>query len=568
MVASTSAKIVGSRFRNTRLDAIAGSRVGSRIATTALIEDNDIVGSGIPADPEAPATLPAPARAAIHAGQYATVRHNRIDRTAYVGIRADRESLIEKNHIQNSCLLLDDGGGIYVKDTNNNGRIASNIIEDVWGNTDGKPAGSVTQTAGIYLDDWTSGIEVSGNTVRNADHGIHVHNAFSNTISGNTFFGNRTNQIWMQENAVRLDPLGDIHSNVISGNHIVPVGVENSIYQVSEYAKPSRFASYIGNVFSTLFSPIVAVDTWKESSGAWQTTTYGLEQWLSNGTSSALQPALQAASYESYEVSPKAFAQYEVTGASLLASSLIEDTADGWRTWNGAPTKATLSATACPAGDCMTVTAGASDTILISPRFAITRNQWYRMSFDMKTQSAGQTVEFLVRRGGGGENGYESLMGPKGTVTGTGTWTRYALVFKADKTINIDDPVTGDLGARIDFGWLRPGTTIGVGNVEIVPISAVDEVTRLALLSNPDANEQWMNCPDIDSNPELCDRYVTFLDQSPVSWPHAVSAHSSEIIFTRNLDLVDSDEDGIADSQDACPATPDGREVNAAGCSL
>lgn len=565
MVNSTNSKVLDSSFRDTRFDAIAGSRVGSRIATGALIEGNDITGSGVPANPEAPLTLPAPARAAIHAGQYATVRHNRIDRTAYVGIRADRESLIEKNHIRNSCLLLDDGGGIYVKDTNNNGRISFNVIEDAWGNTDGKPAGSTTQTAGIYLDDWTSGIEVKGNTIRNADHGIHVHNAFSNLITGNTFFGNRTNQIWMQENATRIDPLGDIHSNIVTDNHIVPIGVENSIYQVSEFAKPTRFANYGGNIFSTLFSPIVSVETWKDTSGIWQTATYDHDQWLNvNGNLSA-QGALQAASVE---VSPKAFAQFEIIGESLLPTSAIEDTADGWRTWNSDSTKATLRPTNCPSGSCMLITAGGSDTILISPRFEIVKSHWYRMSFDMWTPSAGQRVEFLVRRGGGGENGYESVMGPKATVIGTGTWKRYAMVFKADKSINVDDPATGDVGARIDFGWLRPGSTVGFGNVEIVPISAVDEVTRLALLSNPNADERWMNCPDIDSSPDLCERYVSFLEQTPIVWPHVVPAHSSAVIFTRNLELIDSDEDGIADSQDACAATPANSEVNAAGCSL
>jgi parallel beta-helix repeat protein len=565
MVGSIAANIYNSDFRGTRLDAIAGSRAGFRIASFSVVENNIIVGSGVSAASDAPTMLPAPARAAIHAGQYATVRYNRIDRVAYVGIRADRESLVEKNHITNSCLVLDDGGAIYVKDTNNNGRISSNIIKDVFGNIDGKPDGSITQTAGVYLDDWTSGIEVSGNTISNADHGVHVHNAFSNTISNNTLFGNRANQIWMQENAMRIDKLGDIHSNLVTGNYIIPIGVENSIYQVSDFSKPTRFAEYSGNVFSTLFSPIISVETWKDSTTGWKTATYNLDQWL-NADSRNISP--HKPKIESYEVSEKAFAQFEIAGENLLLTTKIEDTTDGWRTWNGHSDKATLVAVSCPMGTCMKISTGGSDTILISPRFSVVKNKWYRMSFDMKTTSAEEKVEFLVRRGGGGGNGYESVMGPKGTASGTGEWTRHALIFKSDKSINTDDLTTNDIGARVDFGWFSPGVSISIGNVEIVPISAVDEVTQLALLSNPLENEQWVDCPDIDSNPDLCERYVSFLDQSPIAWPYVVEAHSSAVIFTRNLELIDSDEDGIADSQDTCPATPDNREVNAAGCSL
>jgi hypothetical protein len=39
-------------------------------------------------------------------------------------------------------------------------------------------------------------------------------------------------------------------------------------------------------------------------------------------------------------------------------------------------------------------------------------------------------------------------------------------------------------------------------------------------------------------------------------------------IFAPNASLVDSDNDGIADSQDLCPNTPAGAVVNNEGCPI
>jgi len=40
------------------------------------------------------------------------------------------------------------------------------------------------------------------------------------------------------------------------------------------------------------------------------------------------------------------------------------------------------------------------------------------------------------------------------------------------------------------------------------------------------------------------------------------------LLFVQPATLLDADMDGIPDSHDTCPATPAGRVVNAAGCSL
>lgn len=563
LVGSTDAAVLNSVLTDTRLDAIAGSRNGHVIARNAQVLRNTVRGSGIPSDPTAPYALPAPARAAIHAGHYAVVEDNKLERMAYVGIRGDKGTIIARNIIDASCMLLDDGSGIYIKDTNNNGEVTRNTIRDVFGNINGKPPGASTQAVGIYLDDWTSGVTLSENTVVNADHGIQIHNAYSNSIIGNTLYGNRVNQLWMQEGTQRYREGGDIHSNMVRNNIMVPSGTQASIYHVSEFSTSSHFAGYQSNIYSTLLSPLVSVETWQDPTNGWTTHSYTLDQWKNAAWAGSSRRLDVAGS----EVSPKAFAQYEITGSNLMSTNALADTVDGWRGWNAGSTSWSIKHDTCPSGWCFAYTAGESESLLVSPRFAIAKDQWYRLSFDLKTAST-NTIEFMVRRGGGGENGYESLMGARRSVSGTGIWTRHAIVFKADKSINVDDPATLDTGARIDFGWLPAGLKLSLGNVQFVPISAVDEVTRLALLVNAEETDQPINCPDIDSDPDLCSRYVTFNTQETVNWPHLVPAHSSEVIFTRALELVDSDGDGIADSQDRCAATPNSAAVDSIGCSL
>lgn len=561
-IGSRYTRISNSLIIDSRLDALAGTRPWQATAQYATINENKIYGSGIPSNPDTPEPIPSSAFASIHGGQYAVVERNLVYRSAYVGIRSDKGSEIRGNHVLDSALLLDDGGGIYIQETDNNGIIENNIIENVIGNLDGKPT-LETQGVGIYLDDLTSGVTVSGNTIINADQGMHIHNAFNNTISGNTLFGNRKNQIWMQENWNRLDVSGDLYGNVIKDNLFVPLIPAAPIFQISEFAHPRRFSSYQNNTYSALLSPLVTKETWPIEPGAWETATYTLAQWQAatfDGEARQLDVAGES-------ISPKAYAQYAIVGPDLITSTRISNSPNDWRSWNKTAPFANIAALSCPTGSCVTLIAGASDSLLIGPAFSVQKDQWYRLSFDLKTGTNGQRVDYVVRRGGGGENGFESLMGSTGSVTGDGTWKRHVLTFKATASINVDDPLTGDIGARLDFGWIKPGQQITIGKVDLVPISSVEESTKIRILVNPKETVDVLECPDIEQ-PDLCEKYVQLRDEAPVNWPATLPAHGSMVIFTQEKSLLDLDNDGIPNSQDTCADTPLGQAVDPAGCQL
>ena len=148
------------------------------------------------------------------------------------------------------------------------------------------------------------------------------------------------------------------------------------------------------------------------------------------------------------------------------------------------------------------------------------------------------------------------------------TWARYSVSFLATKSVNAGDPITKDLGARVDVQNIQPGQTVSLSNLELVPITPAEALTRSDLLVNASSNPVQANCPMASTQSALCNQYVRFTDNGPVAWPYYLPARSSEIVYTRDARLVDSDGDGIPDSQDQCAATPAGVAVDSRGCAL
>ncbi len=62
------------------------------------------------------------------------------------------------------------------------------MILNLAGNADGIPR-EAAHTAGIYLDELSSGITVSGNTVAFTTYGIQLHNAARNQVDAHNSMG-------------------------------------------------------------------------------------------------------------------------------------------------------------------------------------------------------------------------------------------------------------------------------------------------------------------------------------------------------------------------------------------
>lgn len=559
--ASLATTLEANLIERTGGDAISGQDDLLAAAAAMRVLDNTINDSAVQLRSDVVSSLPVNSRAAIRPGGGALVRGNSLSNTAYIGIWPMPNSTIANNLIQGACSVLDDCGAIYASGTNHNSVITGNLIQRVRGALPGKaPSTAYTQAQGIYLDESASGVRVVGNTVLDADNGIQLHVAPNNTVQDNRLYGNRVSQIWLQENRNVVRSTGDLWGNTITGNQIVPTSATAlGLFLDTQIQDTTRFGTfdynrYFDRIYTTIATertPTIRVD---HTLAQWQVAQAGgAPRGLdANGTGA----------------SQTRFASVLMNGSSVVPNGNLANGTTGWTSWNQTAPYGIFTREACAPGWCARYSAGASASILSSANFSVTAGTWYRLAADVWAGTEGQTIDLVVRRGGGGANGYENLADRSLKVTAGGTWVRRSVIFKATKTVTAADPVTKDLGARLDVQNVLPGQRVGLANLELVPITPAEALTRSDVLVNTGANTSQLTCPVANTQPALCSIYVRLSDNLPVAWPYSVPGRSAEIIYTRDTRLVDTDGDGIADSQDLCTNTTMGLAVNSKGCPL
>jgi parallel beta-helix repeat protein len=557
---SVTVDIGTSRFTRTGREAISG-RDGGFSLSNFSIHDNDISESGVTLNGNVVISLPVDVAAAVHAGVGATVKRNSLRGTAYSGITPLQNSVVSDNYVENACLVLDDGGAIYLGATSSNSLIDHNTVIHAVGSKSGKPADHYTHAQGIYLDNHTSGVTVSNNTVVDAYYGILLHDAFNNVVQNNTLYGNRQYQFSTSEDSNTVRSTGDVYGNAVNGNRFFQTNGIPPVHHLTAYNSTADAAAYDSNLYFTLVSRNIAEEKSSTSSAA-----FTFPQWQSATTSSGTPRNLDPLGSE-VNSSELNYALYTITGSSIVPNGNLAAGLTQWYSWNQTSPYGQESLVSCKPGKCVKYVAGASTGILDSPYFSIVQGQWYRLSFDLQGNMDNQNFYAIVRRGGGGTNGYENLMTPAGFVATT-AFQRYSVIFQSAKTINVNDPVTLDKGARVDFTSIQPGQAITLTNVELVPISAVSASLRTKILVNPTAAPASLDCPLVGAEATFCSDFVHFKDGQPVIWPYPLAPGDSEIIYTRDSTLTDADRDGIRDSQDTCASTPAGQSVNAKGCSF
>lgn len=557
---TTYCRIEDSTIARTGLDAIEGTGVGGVHATFLTVQGNTISDSGVLVVGDSIVSLPVYSVAAIQTGANAVISRNTIRRTTYHGIRTyGEDASISQNYIGEACLVLDDCGAIYTSWTSNRSSVTGNLIEGVRGDFSGTPYLG-TRAVGIYIDEHGQQITATGNTVRDADYGIQIHNASGNTVSGNTLFGNRRLQLWMQEQSRSVRADGDIHLNVVSNNTFVPTTGGPSVLHESYFASTWDFAAYTGNTYSALLSPRVISEIWASGNAS-----FTFAEWRAatvNGTP-------RTSDANGREVTSSGYAAFRSLGGNIIPNGAITNANIGWSTWNKTAPFGQLYVETCTVGPCLRYVAGSTVSLMSSPSFSVTKDQWYRVSFDARVGVTGQGISVLVREGGGGSAGYESVMGPSSTFNGTTAWTRYNFIFKATRSVSVDDPSTGSLGARVDFERIQASQTLAVANLEMVPLSPVEVGLRIEMVTNPSPVAVLdVDCPVRATQPTLCSQFVRLNDSAPVTWPYRLSPLGREVLFTRDQSLLDTDRDGIPNSQDLCQSTPANAGVKANGCAI
>jgi parallel beta-helix repeat protein len=157
-------------------------------------------------------------------GSNNTVQYNTVDTTGYVGILfLGGPDTLRNNVIDYFCFIKDDGGGIYTwsgdidsATARNSGVITGNILLNgitAASGTDNRQEGIAN---GIYLDENTMSVAVTGNSVAHCTAGIFVQDSHEVTVKGNTLFDNGA-QISVRHALTK----GTLKNNDISDNTAV-----------------------------------------------------------------------------------------------------------------------------------------------------------------------------------------------------------------------------------------------------------------------------------------------------------------------------------------------------------
>ncbi len=555
--AATAGLIDRNVIQRTGLDAI------SRKAPAALPNQMTITGNAIAQSAAATratgqASLPAFSAAAIQTGIAGTVSGNTVEQTAYHGVRVHAGSTVTGNVIKNSCALLDDCAGIYVMGQDNNSTIAGNLVSDLVGTTAGTER-ALPLVAGIYLDELSSGVTVRGNTISNAEHGVLLHNANGNLIEDNKLYGNRSNQLWLSASTNTIRPRGDVFNNVVRTNQFFPSNAASAILQQTLLATTTDFATYDWNIYSSLLNTYIA----REKS-ATSDRLFTLATW--KGATDA--GAARNLELNGRQVAQVGYTSSEITGSNILFNGDMSAGLLDWVTWSPTLPVGQMAVENVNGVRSIRLVGGEPYSMFYPRNFSVTAGQTYRLSFDMKVGTPNQRVTVALKRGGGGINGYELLSNGFQYLFGTTAWKRYTLTFTAVKSITFQDPVTGDTGARLEFRDVVRGEVINLANVELVPQRPVGTSLRTNILLNPTSMPLSVACPEVGASQTACSQYVDFSSGQSIVWPSSLNALATGIVYTRDPSIVDSDSDGIADLQDACPGTPIGTAANARGCGI
>lgn len=184
-----------------------------------------------------------------------TLRYNRFQKIGYNGVDVfGPDTTLENNFITLACYSKADCGGVRVFGDNNlsvtpvyNIHIVGNIIVDIPGNVDGCEASRAPFGMGLYIDNYSRDVEVSGNTV------------ISTTISG-ILYQRSTGQI--VDNTVFNASSGTEFSGQVDlgGSETQVTMTGNALYALGQAAW-TLYASALSNLstsdYNYLFHPYV-----------------------------------------------------------------------------------------------------------------------------------------------------------------------------------------------------------------------------------------------------------------------------------------------------------------------
>lgn len=393
---------------------------------------------------------------------------NTIADVGYLGIDIRDRATVRGNTIRRFNQVKSDGGGIYAFQASDV-VIADNLLADAPGTAAGTPL-STPGTHGIYIDDQSQRVVITGNTVLNVgSSGIYLHNAADVTVTGNTVVGAEEEGILLGD-----DDLGDV---VVSGldvqdNTVVVDGRQALALSATTTANPPNpeFLAGLGTIDRNRYCGVLA----EPQFGIRQpgTEVVGLlADWqrlsgLDAGSGCAAVPA------------PAPFTVTGEAGPDRVGNGRLDNGIDGWFGWPDGELQASWDQRGGVGGSPgLRVAHGGGgplvhvDTV-IGP---VTAGDTYRVRFSARGETGGSMRVFLRQA----DEPYTELT-PARRVLLTPETVGHELYVTADD---------GDGSSLLIFELAAPGAVAWLDDVSVIPVdgSSLTLADAVTVETNPSA---------------------------------------------------------------------------------
>ncbi len=413
--------------------------------------------------------------------------NNIIDSTGYTGMLVSKNMLVKNNVVSNSCLTLNDGGGIDIDDADGM-QVVDNVVVNSFGNVESSYSPS-KYANGIYFGpNLTKNILIKGNTIANNSYaGINVDNkptSENNQILNNVLYNNAYTQIVMTDfSSASYTPS---FNNIVKGNLLYSLSFLSTCMEHQMFNSPS-FSDY-GNFDSNYYCNPYTEFFMRRSMvyGTYSTKYYRLSSWkslfnedLTSGSASFV--------FDQYRV-------LDTLSSNMVLNPRFETNTVNWST---TPTGgSTVVHTTHPALDtgCMKILwngTGGVQGMTSCNYLTLAKNNYYSLRFDYAGNYPGDFSVF------GRPNAGASPFLFARRYFGMELYRKSAnFVFKPDTT---------ETFTRVTFAMTLPDTSAFIDNVYLyrVNVERIDSTQKNRLFYNPTMNVQVISLNGIDyKNPD------------------------------------------------------------------
>ena len=454
------------------------------------------------------------AHGAVTLGDGGQLQGSVVENSNYIAVHAWKNNVIRGNRITGACLELDDCGAVYTISRHGgrhgyplNVSIDGNLIDSKSSRVeqtdaarlDGRPgARAYTETRGVYLDDDSTSVSVTNNTISGYDEGALLHLACGNSLSGNVIFGNRVTQLWMQQN----DPAHTIKGNVINDNLFIGDAASSLLILNNSFGGVDGFAQFSRNQYFSQGGNQPFIEETPQG-----TKVRSLVHWL--------QISDEKGSMRSWPWRP-----LKASNTGNLINGQFEQGNSGWATWG-----LTLKRADSDSRHCVRVQADGSQTrpngvafgiFNTTQPFAIKRGQTYMVQFDAKADKPGSVVDVGLRNT---LNDYADASTAQALELSQ-VWRTYQAAVTAIQSL--------PQGARLDLAVSGLGA-VCLDRVSLSPwqTQAMADQGNVRVLSNGDNVDRVFSCPDTKAR---CDAYLDARTNLRVSFPVSVKPRQSRVL--------------------------------------